>query len=203
MAAHSKDRLESFSDGVFAFAATLLVVSFEVPDNFDTLKSLLLQFGGFGVSFLALVLIWLVHYNYYRIITKIDYVIIMVNMLLLFVILFYIYPMKFITNMLTGKSGVTSSNELGMLFTIYGFGFALIFSCIVFLYHYSSKIEIDHQLITRLKYRRGHFLLYVIVGVVSIVLAQLQFGIRYGVPGWLYAFIGPLAAIFDRKFTSH
>ena len=201
MEAHSKDRLESFSDGVFAFAATLLVVSFEVPDNFDTLKDLLIQFVSFGLSFLALVLIWIVHYNYYRKINRIDYVIIAINMLLLFVILFYIYPMKFIANMITGKSSVSSADELSLLFTIYGFGFALIFSCIAFLYNYSAKLE--PELSTYLKFYRTHFLLYVVVGIVSIGLAQLHVGLQYGVPGFVFALLGPLAALHSKKFTSH
>lgn len=200
MTPHSKDRLESFSDGVFAFAATLLVVSFEVPDNFDTLKNLMIQFISFGLSFFALILIWIVHYNYYRKITKIDYVIIAVNMLLLFVILFYIYPMKYIANMLIGKGGVSSMDELSILFTIYGVGFMLIFSSVSFLYHYSMKIESGESQVKELRFYRGHFLSYVLIGAISILLAQLKVGITFGGPGWVYGLIGPISVWYNKKF---
>jgi hypothetical protein len=59
-------RLETFSDAVFALAATLLVVSLEVPVTFDELLVDLSGFGAFAVGFAALVLIWTVHTAYFR-----------------------------------------------------------------------------------------------------------------------------------------
>ncbi len=41
---HSKSRLESISDSIFAFAATLVVVSLDVPESFDVLKENLFGF---------------------------------------------------------------------------------------------------------------------------------------------------------------
>jgi uncharacterized membrane protein len=42
-------RLEGFSDAVFAFALTLLVVSLEVPHTFDELLDTIRGFPAFGI----------------------------------------------------------------------------------------------------------------------------------------------------------
>ena len=49
-------RIEGFSDAVFGFALTLLVVSLEVPDNFEALKEILRGFIPFAVDLHAGVL---------------------------------------------------------------------------------------------------------------------------------------------------
>jgi uncharacterized membrane protein len=64
----SKSRLDAFADGVFAFAMTLLVVKFDLPEDFHPtsaaeLISALLDLGGtfiaYVVSFLVLATFWL------------------------------------------------------------------------------------------------------------------------------------------------
>jgi uncharacterized membrane protein len=59
-------RLEAFSDAVFAFSATLLVVSLEVPRTYPELAAGLKGFVAFGLSFAALILIWAVHNGFFR-----------------------------------------------------------------------------------------------------------------------------------------
>lgn len=48
---HSKNRLEALSDGVFAFAATLMVVNIGANTNITSFKEELPNFLSFGVSF--------------------------------------------------------------------------------------------------------------------------------------------------------
>ena len=56
-------RLDGFSDVVFGFAMTLLVVALEVPKSFAELHHLLGAFFPFAVSFLLLMLVWFGHYT--------------------------------------------------------------------------------------------------------------------------------------------
>ena len=59
-------RLESFSDAVFGFVATLLVVSIDVPNDFRQLLDRLAGFPGFLVGILVLTLFWARHRAYFR-----------------------------------------------------------------------------------------------------------------------------------------
>jgi len=192
---HSKERLEAFSDAVFAFAATLIVVSFEVPKEFEVLEDMIYGFASFGISFLALVLIWKVHYDYFRKITVINNITIFLNMTLLFVLLFYVYPMKFLVN-LTMTQDRINTNDLASLFSIYSTGFALVFLFVTLLYKYSYKIEQKPAL----QYYSNHYLIFVIVALLSVIMAQLKIGISYGLPGFVYPLLGPLCYWHGKKF---
>jgi len=198
-------RLESFSDAVFAFAATLLVVSLEVPETYALLKKQLMGFLSFGVSFAGLVLIWRVHYNFFRRTTYRDNIIVFFNMLLLFTVLYFVYPLKFLTNfslggnLLSGKPTISmSAEELSQLFILYGIGFSLIFLCIAMMYRQAAINENENQHV--LHFYKRHFFIFVGTGILSIVLSLSGFGLRYGVPGFAYSLLGPLCYLHGRKF---
>jgi uncharacterized membrane protein len=59
-------RLEGFSDAVFAFSVTLLVVSLEVPKTFEELMAAMRGFVAFGVCFAVLANVWFNHVRFFR-----------------------------------------------------------------------------------------------------------------------------------------
>lgn len=197
---HSKSRIESFSDGVFAFAATLIVVSFEVPDNFEDFKNVIMDFLSFGLSFLALALLWKVHYNMFRRIEKVDDMIIGINFVLLFVILFYVYPMKFLANTFVDSSLISNGNELAQLFVIYGIGFVLMFLFVALIYRYAIVLENDEIKKVYLKYCSEHFFIFVLVGLFSVLLSYFGIGLRYGLSGFSYILLGPICYWYGKRY---
>src|SRR3954454_20323634 len=93
-------RIEGLSDAVFAFAVTLLVVSLEVPKSFDELAELMRGFVPFGICFFLLMQVWHEQYRYFRRYNLQDSTSTVLNAILLFVVLFYVYPLKFLWTLL-------------------------------------------------------------------------------------------------------
>jgi hypothetical protein len=96
MREHETSRIEGFSDAAFGFALTLLVVSLEVPQTFADLKRTLVGFLPFAVTFALVCWIWYLHYAFFRRFGLRDGLTVFLNCLLLFVVLFFVYPLKFV-----------------------------------------------------------------------------------------------------------
>ena len=63
---HEVSRIEAFSDVVFGFSLTLLVVSLEVPHTFNDLLADMRGFVPFAVCFAIFALVWWQHHNFFR-----------------------------------------------------------------------------------------------------------------------------------------
>ena len=203
-------RLEAFSDGVFALSATLLVVSLEVPKTVPELIAELPGFGAFGLSFAALVLIWSVHNAFFRRYALQDAWTIVLNSCLLFVVLFYVYPLKFLAQGFarsvfgiagsgTAEHVIRSLGELGALFMLYSAGFSVVFLCVALLYRHAYRrrrdLELTHAAEQEALMYFRHYLIFVFVGLLSVLAAWKGIGLRMGLPGWIYCLLGPLCYV--------
>jgi uncharacterized membrane protein len=125
----SKARLESFSDGVFAFAITLLVLSIPIPDiksaDDGLLTTALLraipQLIPYVTSFATIGIIWLNHHSMFHEVVKVEHTTLTLNLLLLLVVAFIPYPTGVI-----GKYGALRSGVVlyGATFTAAGLAFS-------------------------------------------------------------------------------
>jgi uncharacterized membrane protein len=147
---HEPSRIETFSDAVFAFALTLIIVSIEVPKSFDELMETMKGTISFGVCFALLFQIWNNQNIYFRRYALNDAYTIIVNAFLLFVVLIYAYPLKFLSMLLFSFSdGMYTQNghELPMIHTsqsqplmlIYGAGFFAIYLLFYLMYRHAEK----------------------------------------------------------------
>ncbi|MEP3209562.1 MAG: TMEM175 family protein [Maribacter sp.] len=200
---HNISRIEALSDAVFAFAATLLVVSVGMEKSSSVIQIDWLAFIGFGVSFFVLLALWFLHYNFFRRTKYLDEVIIALNAVLLFVVLYYVFPLKSLINSMTGMQRL-SFEEVAELFQLYSLGFFLIFLCFCLMYYRAyikTKVtEPNHDL---LFYSR-HFAIFVLVSALSIIIAKSKVGILWALPGLIYMLLGPLCyfhgVYFAKKF---
>jgi uncharacterized membrane protein len=128
-------RLDGFSDVVFGFALTLLVVSLEVPKGFEELHNLWAGFIPFGISFLLLMLVWFGHYTFFRRFGTHDAGTIWLNGVLLFVVLFYVYPLKFLFRSAFDQVGdFHDANQIREVVTLFSLGFTAIYFLFAALY---------------------------------------------------------------------
>lgn len=89
-------RLENLTDAVFGFAITLLVIASEVPRSYVELQASMYDFVGFLFCAFLLLGIWNNHKNFFLYYGLKDGLIQTLNFVFLFVLLFYIYPLKYL-----------------------------------------------------------------------------------------------------------
>jgi len=126
-------RIDTFSDVVFGFALTLLVVSLEVPKNFAELQDSFRGFIPFAICFALLLSIWHSHYVFFRRYGLQDQLTILLNSCLLFVVLFYVYPLKFLFTTIFNQAShprsqatFASNSEVTEMMVVYALGFAAV-----------------------------------------------------------------------------
>jgi len=92
----NKGRVETFSDGVFAIAITLLVLTIAQPSNYarlgHQLGNRLPSLAAYAVSFLVIGIMWLNHHTIFTHLRIVDRGIFYWNLLLLMTIVFIPYP---------------------------------------------------------------------------------------------------------------
>src|ERR1700741_4061578 len=104
-------RLEVFSDVIFGLALTLLVVPLQVPKNFSELRVSVRGFVPFAICFGLFSLLWHAHHKFFRRNALQDRSTLALNSILLFVVLFYVYPLKYLFGALAGEWSGTFSAQ--------------------------------------------------------------------------------------------
>ncbi len=203
-------RFEGVSDAVFAFSVTLLVVSLEVPKSFDELMSVMRGFLAFSVSFVMLAWVWFLHYRFFRRYGLQDGVTLALGAALLFVVLFYVYPLKFLfgvlVDMLLGQAVVGTTtievNQLPLLMVIYGLGFAAVFLIFALLHLHAQRHARDLDLNeAELRQTRGAVASsFVNVGVALLSVVVALIGPNFAaLAGLTYFLLWPLQVLSARR----
>jgi hypothetical protein len=204
-------RIEGLSDAVFGFAITLLVVSLEVPETFAQLRETMSGFLSFALSFAVLAHVWYRQFLWFRRYGRDDGRSTLLNLILLFVVLFYVYPLKFlfrIPSVLLGLvPGHSASGEPMMtdaawpqLMIVFGAGFAAVYLILALLQRHAwaqrDAMALDEveRALTDGDFRKD--VIMVGVGAASVLFALLGQSLLAGLS---YAAIFPLQHFANRR----
>jgi uncharacterized membrane protein len=207
-------RIEALSDAVFGFAITLLVVSLEVPRTAAELLHAMRGMVAFAACFAMLFLVWHHQYRFFRRYGLEDTVTMLLNGVLLFVVLFFVYPLKFLWGHMIGRLmgdpawvpgpggtrlPVIAPAEAGTLMVVFGLGYVAVFGIFALLHLHALRmreaLELDalEEFDTRDNIRET--LLNVAIGMLSILLVAVGGAGNAGFAGITYWLVGPALGI--------
>lgn len=217
-------RIETFSDAVFALAVTLLVLSSTVPDTFEQLKDSFSNLVPFAICITLLMIIWYQHYIFFIRYGFRDVKIVAINTMLLFLVLVYVYPLKFLFmvlsslfyNMITGDkealnvlfTEVLPAADAPVLMVIYGLGATAIFAVLAWMYKIAlnrkvllemTALEVFH---TKTNYYNN--IIMAAIPALSALISLFTLGGRHsfmlsGFCYWVYAVAMPVFNIYRNK----
>ena len=211
-------RLETFVDAAFAFAMTLLVVSFDaMPESFSELYDALRRLPAFLAGFAILAMFWHAHHRFSRRFGLEDATIVMASMMLVATTLFYVYPLRMVMSaamvFFTGgwapsEFKVQTFLEFRLIFVIYGVGFAVLASIIAWMnLHALRKAELlELDAAERLAAESEvalHLVLIACAGT-SVAVALLippQIGWMQALPGSVYGLLGIVMPVLGMRYA--
>ena len=143
-------RIETFTDAAFAFALTLLVISFDdIPDSIADLELALKNIPAFAVSFAMIAMFWFAHHRWSRFFGLDDGATVILSLMLVFVTLVFAFPLRLMSSALmswlTGgwvpfEMTQYSGNVVAYIFVVYGSGLMLMSGLICLLYAHALRV---------------------------------------------------------------
>jgi TMEM175 potassium channel family protein len=135
-------RLEAFSDGVFAIAATLLVLELHVPPDEPDLVQALLglwpAYAAYLISFVTIGIIWVNHHTLLEHCRRVDRPFLYLNLLLLIAVGIVPFPTALVDQYILSEHGATAA------LVVYGLGAVLIALAFTGVFLYATH---DHRLV--------------------------------------------------------
>ena len=147
-------RLEGIVDAAFAFALTLLLVSTEMPAHIGELKEFFIQLPVLLVTFVLLILVWHEHFVFHRRYGLEDPLTRLLNFAVLFLVLVYVYPLKFLFHLLynhlvLGRPGdyrseipvLSGAGDMQLLMMLYGAGVLALFGLFALMFRRAWRLR--------------------------------------------------------------
>jgi uncharacterized membrane protein len=190
---HEPSRIETFSDAAFAFALTLIIVSLEVPHTFSELMETMKGGLSFAVCFALLFNIWNSQNVFFRRYGLTDSFTIAINAVLLFVVLIYTYPLKFLFELIfsgpENQAKMIEPGQIQLLMLIYSAGFLVIYILFFLMYRHAERQADELELTPRELYetQTNKYINLICMGVcliaISVALIAKE---RAGMSGFVY-----------------
>lgn len=210
-------RIDNLTDTVLGIAITLLIFNLVNPNSFNDLMTFTKTLPAFLVSISFLILIWSEHFRFSRIYALTDTGLIILNTLLIALIIFYVYPLRFLTLFLTD---VFFNTDLGLsiegyqvplLMIYYGAAvFSLYFLLFLFYvraYKMKEELNLNNYEIYYTKAQKNKLIIMLAVPLLSILLTilvnQYSYGMASAIGGFTYAIYAPAIIIWKRNFIKN
>jgi len=206
-------RLDTFIDAAFAFALTLLVISFDVlPGNIDELLTALKGAPGFAASFAQIMMFWIAHRKWSRRFGLEDMRAVLISLVFIFLIMVFVYPLRimfggmfsWISNgWLTASFVIGSFYDLRILFIIYGLGFMVMSGLVALLnYHayrqaYRIRLSPEEKFMTR--GQCGAWLILMSCGAISALLAGILPDRMVMYAAFVYTFLPIIMPVYGTR----
>jgi uncharacterized membrane protein len=114
-----KNRLEAFSDGIFAFAATLLILNLAVSGHplGQQLLGIWPSYVAYALSFITIGIIWTNHHTVMHQVAHVDRFFLMVNVIFLMFIAFIPFPTRLLALNLQTEGAEAAAIAYGITLT--------------------------------------------------------------------------------------
>ncbi len=205
--------MENFSDIVFALSLTLIVAS-SVPASFEALAALWREAIAVALCFALVLLIWSKHHAFHRRYGLDDGPTVLLNAVVLFLIMIFAYPLKFLAlflvNFFTGFyetgpqiNAVLPLGQVQWFIVIYAAGYAAVFGVFALLYAHalSRADDLDlspaERILTRLEVDQG--IASIAISILA-ALTALALPVQYSpLGGGIYFLIGPAMMLLNTR----
>ncbi|MFK7958801.1 MAG: TMEM175 family protein [Lysobacterales bacterium] len=202
-------RLETFTDAAFAFALTLLVISFDnVPTNVAELQLALKNIPAFAVSFSLISLFWYAHHTWSRRFGLDDITTVVLTLIFVFVTLVFVFPLRLMASALMAwltegwvpfELGDYTPERVAFVFAVYGCGFASMSGLLCLLYRHALKTSTLNLNAEEKFTTRADMQVWIILtgaGVLSTLIALFApLPVSSGA-GWVYALLSIAMPVF-------
>ena len=213
-------RLETFTDAAFAFALSLLVISLEPPTDLAGMLAALRDVPAFLASASLLMMFWWGHHQWSRRFGLDDGPTIVLSCVLVFTVLVYVVPLRFMFGLfftwigrMTGlpigseRMGFAGPQDVTTMFAVYGLGFvAMSLSLLLLNVHAWRQREALELSEVEALDTAGEAVIWGILaatGALSAAVALLTPPTLLGLPGWVYMLLPPctfgFSAYLERK----
>lgn len=208
-------RVDNLTDAVFGIAITLLIFNLTNPNSFDDLVGFAKTLPAFLLSIAFLLLIWNEHFRFSEVYTLNDTPLIMLNTLFLALIIFFVYPLRFLALLLTNlvfQANIDISialDQMHFLMIFYGLAiFALYF--VLFLFYgramqRKEELELNDFEIFHTRWHKKRMIIMFSVPLLSVGLTIGFSFFHYGLAGFaggmVYWLFWPASVLWSNRFN--
>lgn len=142
-------RLDAFVDAAFAFAVSLLIIAGGQPlESFTDLTRALMRIPAFLAGFALIIMFWLAHRTWSTLGPRRDGRATLLSLGIVFAVLVFVFPLRLLIETaahflsggrLPGAGLITSFDQLGWTYLIYGLGFSVLSTLFALLFRQAQE----------------------------------------------------------------